>query len=75
MLAAHPTAFFTIPHFDGYSAVLIELRKVSAKALREAIVDGWLACARHLANTYLHRRRIYQESAMSVICHTRGAGH
>ena len=55
-LAAHPVAFFTIPHFDGYSAVLIQLRKVSGKALREAITDGWLACApSRLANTYLHR--------------------
>lgn len=45
VLAAQPKAFFTIPHFDGYSAVLIQLRKVSMKALREAIVDGWLACA------------------------------
>jgi hypothetical protein len=36
---------FTIPHFDGYSAVLIHLRKASAGALREAITDGWLACA------------------------------
>jgi len=44
-LAANPTAFFTIPHFDGYSAVLIQLKKVSKKALREAIVDGWLASA------------------------------
>jgi hypothetical protein len=45
VLAANPKAFFTIPHFDGYSAVLIHLRKVSSKALREGIVDGWLACA------------------------------
>ena len=45
VLAAHPGAFFTIPHFDGYSAVLIQLRKASARALREAITDGWLACA------------------------------
>jgi hypothetical protein len=44
-LAAHPKAFFTIPHFDGYSAVLIQLKKVSLKALREAVVDGWLAAA------------------------------
>jgi hypothetical protein len=44
-LAAHPSAFFTIPHFDGYSAVLIQLKKVTKKALREAIVDGWLASA------------------------------
>jgi hypothetical protein len=54
VLAAQPVAFFTIPHFDGYSAVLIQLRKVSTKALREAIVDGWLACApRSLADEYL----------------------
>ena len=45
VLAAHPTAFFTIPHFDGYSAVLIQLNKVTKRPLREAIVDGWLACA------------------------------
>ena len=54
VLAAHPGAFFTIPHFNGYSAVLIQLRKVSLKALREAITDGWLACApSHLADEYL----------------------
>jgi hypothetical protein len=54
VLAAHPGAFFTIPHFNGYSAVLIQLRKVSVKALREAITDGWLACApSHLADEYL----------------------
>jgi hypothetical protein len=45
VLAANPGAFFTIPHFDGYSAVLIQLQKVSAQALREAVTDGWLACA------------------------------
>ena len=45
VLAAQPEAFFTIPHFDGYSAVLIQLRKVSPKALREAVTDGWLAQA------------------------------
>jgi hypothetical protein len=45
VLAALPKAFFTIPHFDGYSAVLIQLKKVTRKALREAILDAWLACA------------------------------
>jgi hypothetical protein len=45
VLAANPDAFFTIPHFDGYSAVLIQLPKVSARALRDALIDGWLACA------------------------------
>jgi len=56
VLAAHPEAFFTIPHFDGFSAILIQLRKVSGKALREALTDGWLACAPPpLANAYLQR--------------------
>jgi hypothetical protein len=45
VLAANPKGFFTIPHFNGYSAVLIQLRKAPTNALREAIVDGWLACA------------------------------
>ena len=45
VLTAHRGAFFTIPHFDGYSAILIQLREVSGQALREAITDGWLACA------------------------------
>jgi hypothetical protein len=45
VLAAQPKAFFTIPHFDGYAAVLIQLKKVTKGPLREAILDGWLACA------------------------------
>jgi hypothetical protein len=54
LLAAQPSAFFTIPHFDGYSAVLIQLGKVSGRALREAVTDGWLACApAKLAAQYL----------------------
>src|SRR5215469_2864769 len=56
MLAAHPDAFFTIPHFDGFAAVLIQLREVSAPALREALTDGWLACAPPaLASQFLNR--------------------
>jgi hypothetical protein len=45
VLAAQPDAFFTIPHFNGYAAVLIQLTKVTRPALRDALVDGWLACA------------------------------
>jgi hypothetical protein len=45
VLAARPRAFFTIPHFNGYAAVLVQLSEVSMPALREAVVDGWLACA------------------------------
>jgi hypothetical protein len=54
VLAAGSKGMFTIPHFDGYSAVLIQLTAVSKQALREAIVDAWLACAPpHLADHYL----------------------
>jgi hypothetical protein len=54
ILAANTDAFFTIPHFDGYAAVLIQLRKVSLAALRSVLTDGWLACApRDLAEQYV----------------------
>ena len=56
VLAAQTKGFFTIPHFDGYAAVLIQLRTVPKRSLREAIVDGWLACASpKLAEEYLER--------------------
>jgi hypothetical protein len=45
VLAAHLKAFFTIPHFDGYAAVLIQLKQVTKRPLQDALVDGWLACA------------------------------
>ena len=45
VLAANPGAFFTIPHFDGFAAVLVQLEEVTGAALREALLDGWLACA------------------------------
>ncbi|MET0740735.1 MAG: hypothetical protein ABWZ26_04180 [Candidatus Nanopelagicales bacterium] len=48
--------FFTIPHFDGYPAVLIQLRIVKKSALRDALVDSWLACApRALAQEFVAR--------------------
>lgn len=56
VLAAQPVALFTIPHFDGYAAVLVQLRLVSRPALRDVLLDGWLACApRPLADQYLNR--------------------
>lgn len=57
VLAANPTAFFTIPHFDGYAAVLVHLKSVTKKPLREALLDGWLACApAALAQAHLEQR-------------------
>lgn len=41
LLAASRPGFFTIPHFDGYPAVLIQLTKVTTKALRETLTEGW----------------------------------
>ena len=58
LLAAQPRGFFTIPHFDGYTAVLIQLSKVGKRQLREAILDAWLACApTRLAAPYLEREQ------------------
>jgi hypothetical protein len=57
VLAAQPKAFFTIPHFDGYAAVLIQLKLVTKRALREALVDAWFACApRKLADEYMEQQ-------------------
>jgi hypothetical protein len=56
VLAAGTWGIFTIPHFDGYAAVLIELRKVGVRALKDALADGWLALApRHLAEHHASR--------------------
>jgi hypothetical protein len=53
VLAANPAAFFTIPHFNGFAAVLIQLAKVSDEALRDVLTDGWLAVApRKLADQH-----------------------
>lgn len=53
ILAAGNKGFFTIPHFDGFAAILIDLSVATEKAVREAIIDGWLAKApRELADAY-----------------------
>lgn len=45
VLAAARKGFFTIPHFNGYSAVLIQLKRATKASVREAITDAWVACA------------------------------
>jgi hypothetical protein len=44
-LMANPGPLFTIPHFDGYPAVLIRLEAVTKRLLEASIVDAWLAMA------------------------------
>ncbi len=57
VLAAGRRGVFTIPHFDGYAAVLIQLRVVAKSVLRASIEDAWLACAPPaLAKEYLATR-------------------
>ena len=57
VLATQTKGVFTIPHFDGFAAILIQLKTVPKRALRAAILDAWLACAPpKLADEYLERR-------------------
>jgi hypothetical protein len=56
LLATHPKAFFTIPHSDGYAAILIQLKVVTKRLLKDAILDGWLACApAQTVHSYMER--------------------
>jgi hypothetical protein len=56
VLAAATKGIFTIPHFDGYAAILIELHEVGMRALKDALADGWLARApRDLAEQHASR--------------------
>lgn len=45
LLAAEPDALFTIPHFDGYPAVLARLDNIDRERLGEIIADAWLTRA------------------------------
>ena len=45
VLAAGHRGVFTISHFDGYPAVLIQLNAASKKTVRELLQDAWLAAA------------------------------
>jgi hypothetical protein len=58
LLAAGTKGIFTIPHFDGFAAVLVHLKTVTKRPLREAVEDAWLACAPEpLAQAFLSGRR------------------
>ena len=58
VLQSGQRGFFTIPHFDGYPAVLVQLQVVGKRALATAVEDAWLACAKPaLADAYLAGKR------------------
>ncbi|HEX8108203.1 MAG TPA: hypothetical protein VF516_10775 [Kofleriaceae bacterium] len=59
LLAIAPPGFFTIPHFDGYPAVLIALRQARTKDVRAAILDAFrtVASSRPIAKHAAPRAR------------------
>lgn len=58
VLGAGTKGIFTIPHFDGYAAVLVQLRAIGKRALRAALEDAWLTAAPEpTAQEYLDGKR------------------
>lgn len=56
ILSAGTPGVFTIAHFDGYAAVLVQLDRVHKRSLRRLVVDAWLAVAPEpLARAWLAR--------------------
>jgi hypothetical protein len=56
LLAADPAVYFTIPHFDGYPAVLARLDLLSESDLEEFVTEGWLVRApKRLVAQFLNR--------------------
>jgi hypothetical protein len=57
LIADNPDVFFTTPHFDGYPAVLVQLKRIALDELEELIVEAWLARApKRLAKQYVEQR-------------------
>jgi hypothetical protein len=42
LIASDPAVYFTIPHFDGYAAILVRLDAIDATELEELLTDAWL---------------------------------
>ena|SRR5690242_8587298 len=54
LLADDPAVYFTIPHFNGYPAILVHLDAIEVAELRELLVEAWLHRApKRLAAEYL----------------------
>ncbi|MEV0806007.1 MmcQ/YjbR family DNA-binding protein [Micromonospora sp. NPDC050200] len=45
LLADDPALYLTIPHFDGYPAVLVRLDRITVPELTELVLDAWYARA------------------------------
>ena len=54
LIESEPEIYFTTPHFNGFSAVLVRLDVIDAAALEELLIDAWLAQApKKLAAAFL----------------------
>jgi hypothetical protein len=57
LIESDPEVYFTIPHFDGYSAILVLLERIGADELQELIVEAWLLRApKRVVTGYLASR-------------------
>jgi hypothetical protein len=54
LIAEDADVYFTIPHFDGYLAILARLDRIDVRDLEELIVEAWLLRApKRVATAYL----------------------
>jgi hypothetical protein len=52
-----PDVFFTTPHFEGWSAILVRLDRISHRRLDEVVDDAWFVVApKRLAQARLAER-------------------
>jgi hypothetical protein len=57
LLKSDAAVFFTIPHFDGFAAVLVRLSKIGKTRMRDVLIDAWLArAATKTAKAFLAER-------------------
>ena len=45
LLAADDRVYFTVPHYDGYPAVLVRLALADVEELHELLVEAWMRTA------------------------------
>jgi hypothetical protein len=54
LVASDPDVYFTIPHFDGYAAILVRLDALDPAELDELATEAWLCSApKRLAKAFL----------------------
>jgi hypothetical protein len=54
LVADESGVYFTIPHFNGYRAVLVYLKKISKRELTELLTEAWACRApKRLAKEFL----------------------